>query len=531
MGTESGRGLPGCQFLREAGACHERGAHRAAVRVLSLIHSRGARAVGEPNSIVQLTLVAFLLAVALAFSLLPPRRAVLWTVLGGWLFLPHFDGNHRFLFLHSKFVFLPAAVLMGSAVFDARRWLGLRPKLLDLPMVALCVSPFFTALDNSLGMKEALAATLGNLLGWGGPYLLGRLYLGDLGALRELARAQVAAALAYVPFCLWEIRMSPQLHVSLYGFRSWSFDQSLRFGGFRPSVFMQHGLAVGMWMAMGTLVSYWLVRTRSPSSIAGIPGPVVLATLLVTTVLCRSTAAIALLACGVALLELTDRLRTGVLVLAVGLLPAAYCTARMSGWTGAPVVDWSRHVVGEDRAASLQFRLDNEAVLAKKALLRPWLGWGRFGRSFIYDENGRSLGAVPDGLWIIFLGMSGLVGLSALGLVLATPPLLVLRTYPGRAWADPRLAPTAALVVTLLLWAVDGVLNAMVTPVVPMVAGALVSVVLLARATRNRPRGATPPLGESSPADRGAASRNRASPVGRGPIDRLRAPGPPWPAR
>ena len=81
---------------------------------------------------------------------------------------------------------------------------------------------------------------------WGAPYLLGRLYFSEPAALRDLALATVSAALAYVPFCLWEIRMSPQLHAIVYGLQPFGFGQAIRFGGYRPSVFMTHGLMLGM---------------------------------------------------------------------------------------------------------------------------------------------------------------------------------------------------------------------------------------------------------------------------------------------
>lgn len=450
---------------------------------------------GEPNLFVPVALAAFALAVAVCFSRLPPARAWLFCLLGGWLFLPHFDGRYRVSVLTTKGMFVAASVLLASLLFDRDRWRTFRPRILDLPLAALCLAPFATALANDLGLKEAGAAAAEVTLTMGGPYLLGRLYLGGPLGARRLAVPLVVAGLAYVPLCLWEIRMSPQLHLTLYGFRSWSFVQSYRFGGFRPSVFLQHGLAVGIFMAVATLVAYWLARTGAVREVAGLPLSWCWPVLAVTTVLCKSAGAIILLFVGLGVLEGLRRFRAAFLVLALAAMPPLYCAARIAGWEPTPVVNLAAKWLGRDRAGSVQYRVDNERLLIQKALERPWLGWGRFGRSFVYDEDGRSLGAVVDSLWILALGINGLVGLLAIGAVLILPPLALARVLPPRQWASPHVAPVAALSVGLLLWAVDGLLNAMPNPVFPAAAGALVSIAAGARsgwraAARMHPRAA-----------------------------------------
>ena len=89
---------------------------------------------------------------------------------------------------------------------------------------------------------------------WGVPYFLGRSYLLEPRALRELTWAIFLGGLVYVPLCLFEMRISPQLHKWAYGFRSSAFAMELRWGGYRPQVFMQSGLAVAMWMTSASLV-------------------------------------------------------------------------------------------------------------------------------------------------------------------------------------------------------------------------------------------------------------------------------------
>lgn len=450
---------------------------------------------GQPNALVYAALVAFGILTVAAFSTMPPRRAFVVALLGGWIFLPHYDGQLTILKLHSKIVFVPAVVLLASLALDGARWRALRPQPLDLAVTALCIGPFFTALDNELGSKEAIAAAVDASLTWGAAYALGRAYLGTRRGMDGFARALVGAGLVYVPICLWEIRMSPQLHLSVYGFRTWSFDQALRFGGFRPSAFMQHGLAVGMFMASASLVAYWRWRNAAHEGILRIPVAWAWPILSVTTVLGKSTGAILLLVAGIAVLEGSRMLRTPALLLALALVPTGYATARIAGWNAETVTSLARRI-DDERARSIQFRISNENLLIAKAMQRPVLGWGRYGRAFVYDEEGRNVGAVTDGLWIIALGFTGIAGLVSLGVTLLVPPVLLLRRYARALWADRRLASAAALCTVLLLWTVDEILNAMISPVYPAIAGALVSATARAPVSLRRTAPTRPPREE-----------------------------------
>jgi hypothetical protein len=171
------------------------------------------------------------------------------------------------------------------------------------------------------------------------------------------------------------------------------------------------------------------------------------------------------------------------------LLPPAYSAARIGGWNGNDLVSLSRSWIDSERADSLKFRLDQENALIERAMERPGLGWGGWGRSRLFDEEGRDI-SVTDGMWIITLGVSGLVGLVALGLLLALPVLALLRRFPARYWGDPRIAAAVSMGVTLLLWATDNLLNAMTTPLAAAMAGALVTFSLVPHEARRRPAGA-----------------------------------------
>jgi hypothetical protein len=273
---------------------------------------------GAPNSLVSVALIAFIPASAACFTFLEPRRAMLASLLGGWLLLPSFDlfGMGVPLF-HTKGSFVPGVVLATSLLLDGRRWRRLRPHLVDLPVAVLCLAPSAASLTNDLGAYDALSAGLRSVATWGAPYALGRAYLRVPGSLTELAAALAAAALAYVPPCLWEIRMSPQLHAMVYGFYPFGsdFTQVVRFGGYRPSVFMADGLMTSMFVAAGTLAAYGLWRSRARRTVLGIGLGWAVVVLATTSVLCKSTGSIVLLGAGLCVLEGSRLLRTSALVL------------------------------------------------------------------------------------------------------------------------------------------------------------------------------------------------------------------------
>src|SRR5262249_41129920 len=89
----------------------------------------------------------------------------------------------------------------------------------------------------------------------------------------DILRVLVIAGLAYSPLMLFEIRMSPQLHILFYGYLPHKFIQTVRGEGFRPVVFLGHGLLVAFF-AMTSFVAaaaFWRTRTRiarlSPASV------------------------------------------------------------------------------------------------------------------------------------------------------------------------------------------------------------------------------------------------------------------------
>ena len=93
--------------------------------------------------------------------------------------------------------------------------------------------------------------------------------------------------------------------------------QGTRLGGYRPHVFFKTGLELGLWMTAASLAGWWLWRCGALKRIGQIPfGSVLLPILMGTTILCRSTGALALLLIGM------------VTALAIGPLPDAAAAGR-----------------------------------------------------------------------------------------------------------------------------------------------------------------------------------------------------------
>ena len=440
------------------------------------------------NWLVPAALFGFAPLVVILFTALSPVRAVLVAYLAGWMFLPVADLQLFGFFDYSKGTAVPLVVFLGVLAFDSRRLRGLRFTLFDLPVAFFCVAPFVSSLANDLGWYDALSALTYQTITWGLPYLTGRLYFSSPQGLRRLGYAMLAAGMVYAPLCLWEIRMSPQLHATVYGFHQHDWTQTMRFGGYRPMVFMSHGLMVGLWMAAASLVGIVLWMSGAARRVWGIPLSLAVPTLLVTTVLCKSFGAIALLFLAAPALVAMRSLRTSLPMALLLCLPPTYVLLRTVGaWSGAELTGLVAELSPE-RANSLSFRLEAEEQLGLKAMEKPLLGWGGWGRSFVrrFEELERTDTVITDSLWMLVFGKTGAFGLASLLLFFLVPVLALWRRCPPRLWASPRAALPWALGLVLTLYAFDSLVNAMVNPVYFLIAGGLCGLAPARSAARSR---------------------------------------------
>jgi len=300
------------------------------------------------------------------------------------------------------------------------------------------------------------------------PFWLGLRYLGADAAQTVLLRVLCVAALIYSLPTLFEIRMSPQLARWTYGFLAQSFEQVMRQGGFRPVVFLQHGLWLALFMAMAALSGLALWRQGRAQGKANLG---LWAALWLTGVLflSKSLGAFVLLL-GLIPVVLLFSIRSQLLVAALlATIVLTYPMARGAGLVPVNAVYSFATLVSEERAQSLRFRLDNEDILLARANEKPLSGWGGFGRSRVFDpETGRDM-SVTDGVWVIVMGGSGWLGyLGTFGL-LTVPVILLFVRAKGLGITQA----TAGLCLLLAANLLDMILNATMTPVTWLIAGAL----------------------------------------------------------
>ncbi|HSI34481.1 MAG: O-antigen ligase domain-containing protein [Phycisphaerae bacterium] len=423
---------------------------------------------GAPNFLCLAMLWVWPAIAAALFASLPPRRALAVGFVIGWLFLPMLSLPMPFV-KYDKHAATSLGAILGVIMFDPKRLTAFKPGLIDLPMIVWCVVPFSATMSNtgSAGLTPytGLSAAATEIIKWGVPYYLGRVYYGDPIGLRGLAVWTLIAGVLYIPFCFLEIAISPQLHFMVYGFYQHEFTQVIRMGGYRPMVFLQHGIAVGNMMAGATLVGFWLWWTGSLKTLFNMPAWVSVMAVLGTTLAVKSTGALLLTFVGIGALFATKMFKNQLVLIVLCVGPFLYMGARsVGGWDGENLVGVIASAFGEDRSLSLKCRFDNENILLAKAMQKPLFGWGPNGNNLVLLEDGVTISSIPDGQWVIAIGACGIVGLIALFTALSGPTLAVMRRVKATEWATPLAAGVAAFAVLLPIHAIDMTQNAMANP-------------------------------------------------------------------
>jgi len=276
--------------------------------------------------------------------------------------------------------------------------------------------PAFTAYDGlSAAVRDFLEVCV--------PCVLGRALIRSRRDLHTVLEVLVVAGLVYSIPILYELRMSPTLHLKLYGFDSrtdWS--QNIRMGGYRPTVFMGHGLVVGFFMFLSTISAVTLHKAGQHKLWGRLRMSYIIGYLLVMLVLVKATAALLYAIAGFAMIRLLSIKRQLRIMLFAALIVVSYPFSRITNvFPTQSILSATVAAFGEERMQSMQFRFDNEDILVFKGMERPIFGWGGFGRERVYDaETGKDL-VVQDGAWIAIFGTHGIWGFSCYFAVLLLP--------------------------------------------------------------------------------------------------------------
>lgn len=373
-------------------------------------------------------------------------------------------------------------------------WLPRHPAMRGL-MALMVVSAFGTAVFNrdmliygpkvlpGLRIYDAFSMLLAMLI-LTVPLVLGRKVLSTPEAQRTFLKVLVVSGVVYCFPALWEARMSPQLHATVYGFYPHSWFQALRGGGYRPSVFMGHGLELAIFLAMTIVAAVGLFRVSSDTNRA--QWLIMAGFLMVVLVLCNSLGAL-MIAAVMAPIALLCKPRTQLLVAAgvCGVL-LLYPMMRVSGLIPVGSIVSFADSIDPLRAASLNFRLSNEDILLEKARQRPLFGWGMWARNRVYNEAGLDI-SITDGFWVIFFGIGGWVRYVAICGFLCLPTILLY--FYRRSSLDPVCVAIAMVLATKL---VDLIPNAGLEPLIWLMVGSLMGrLEMRAEATEESPQAAS----------------------------------------
>ena len=410
-------------------------------------------------------------------------RALIWTVLAGYLALPPLTALNLPLIPDLDKVSIPNLMALFCAVYLLKDKISFLPNgILGKVLIAFYVlSPFATVLTNAdplifaqatiqgMVLYDSVAAVANQAIALL-PFFLARRYLGTPEGIRAILVALIAAGLVYSVPMLIESQLSPQLNVWIYGFFQHDFFQTIRQGGYRPVVFLPHGLWVAFFALMCMLSATIVLRTSPPE---GRPKALMILGYLFAMVIVSKSAGPLVYAFGAVPLILFATARLQIAV-AVTLACIVMVYPLLRGAHIVPLDDIMNFANGlsPERAASLQFRIDNEELLLARGQERPLFGWGGYGRSFMHEPIYGKIVNIADGAWIIVLGIYGWIGylaefgLTALPLFLLGRELLLQK----KAAFSPYVAGLALILAVNM---VDLLPNATHIPFTWLMAGAL----------------------------------------------------------
>ncbi len=393
-------------------------------------------------------------------------RTTAWLMMLAIMFLPasyYFDAPLLPPFDKSRLTAL--TVLAALHLFHSKELLKRAPghRMPQIITFLMLVGSYMTMATNrdplrfnlttvtGLSMSDALSLAITAILDLYVPFSIAQRVYTTERDLRDLFDVMSRCLLIYIPFMLYELKMAPVLHDTFYGYSPFNFLQAIRAGGYRPAVFMAHGLVLAMFTVCvyGGARGMWAAKLETKP----LSSKRLLLVFTVILLLCKTLAAT--MYAGILWLLIRRPLRrraVAIFLWVISISVTLYPFARIEGeFPTYMLVDWAGQA-SADRAESLDFRFRNEDILLARGMERPVWGWGIWGRSRVYDEDGNDV-SITDGLWIMWFGSIGYVGM---GLWLAIIILPLLRTARRMKKLRASAAPmVASLAVASACMAVD----------------------------------------------------------------------------
>lgn len=291
-------------------------------------------------------------------------------------------------------------VFIGTVIFHPEVFDRFKFGLPDLLLLAVLQATFVTSYFNDFGVYDGISQSIGILIEFILPIFLARLHLGTMKSIRTFLLVLVGASVFYAPFALVEFRMSPQIHIKTYGYFQHVFQQHYRGGFWRPIVFFSHALALGRFFAFTAFLAMLPMR-KDLVTMLGKVGHFVFLAPLCGLVLSQSFGPY-LLFCLLCSGYFVIRANT-LVAYAIPILALCWLLAVIAGFRPGYGSTSSIAQLNEDRAGSLQYRLDALQEYRSMILYRPWLGHGNW-------DKGRISGRATDSQGMIQLLTGGLVG-------------------------------------------------------------------------------------------------------------------------
>jgi hypothetical protein len=446
-----------------------------------------------PNALAYVAIVGWPVLCLAAFARLRPAAAVLVSLMGAMLLLPEKTEVTVPFQPLAKQEMASLGVLLGILlVTSARRqlWAAKPLRGAELWLLVGMVGAFGTSFVNkepldyhgrvilpALTTWEAVAVCVGDVYTCLIPFIVGRALFHSRDDAKLLLRALQIGALLYVPFIVIEILLSPQLHNWVYGFAQHDFIQTVRAGGYRPMVFMSHGLGLTLFLAAAVLAGNVLTLARLPT-IGRLRGRYVSVVLLLVLLGCKSLGAAVLAFFFTGVLHfLAPRWQLRVLVTLAALVIAYPVSRATEVFPHRALIQLTKDLVGSERAQSLEFRFENEEFLATHAGKKPIFGWGRYRRNMLFESPWRDEPtSVGDGYWINLYGIRGAVGFLTFFALMLTPVFFLRRRLSWLRSIEDRYL-LVGLTCILMMYTLDLIPNGLFTNFPVFFAGALMGLI------------------------------------------------------
>ncbi|HJK95216.1 MAG TPA: hypothetical protein RMH85_23245 [Polyangiaceae bacterium LLY-WYZ-15_(1-7)] len=421
-----------------------------------------------------------------AFKRTTVVRAVAFGVFGGVLLMP----NHAAIklpaitaFTKQTFIAVWAVVglFMVAKVRYVSPWRG-RGKWFLVAVVGGIgtgltngeVQIFGPRVVPGIGLYDSYHMILADVLQVLMPFWAGAIVATSAARLQEMLRLLAFYLLLYSVFVIAELRLSPVFHRWVYGVNAFEdFSMAMRGGGYRPNVFLSHGLELAILQFCGVMSAavhakldlvIWEKLKRPRLTFAWFFG---------VQVLVKSLGGLVFATVGSILIWFFRPKMQLRVAAAVALIVMAYPALRLNHMIpDKEIVEFVREHTNEERAGSLNFRFTNEQSLVDKSMRKLWFGWGQYSRAVLFDPVSGDELSVRDGAWIITLGERGLLGFVGIFGLLVFPVIVAYRRLKHAH--DPRLKRLiGALAIIVAFATLDLVPNGMFNTLAFFFAGLL----------------------------------------------------------